>query len=153
SFRTAVPGAEDHASRDEACAFVSMLLSACGHPGLGIWVLLTMRSDFIGNCEAFLNLPERVSQSQFLVPRLDSQQLEAAIVRPGLVKGAGFKPFTVPGELVNVIINEAGDRPDQLPLMQHALMRAWKTAVAAAKVDGCPVLLTERHYNDAGRIK
>ncbi len=30
--------------------------------------------------------------------------------------------------LVNRIINEAGDRPDQLPLLQHALMRTWKLA-------------------------
>ena len=33
---------------------------------------------------------------------------------------------------MNHIINEAGDRPDQLPLMQHALMRTWKRAVERA---------------------
>ena len=130
-----------------------MLLNAFQDKNAKIWVLLTMRSDFIGNCEAFLKLPENVSKSQFLVPRLDSRQMEEAIVRPGLVTGAAFQPFTVPRELANVIINEAGDKPDQLPLMQHALMRTWKNAVAIAKTLDSPILLTQRDYNDVGGIK
>jgi conflict system STAND superfamily ATPase len=88
-----------------------------------------MRSDFIGDCEAFLGLPEAVSRSQFLVPRLDRIQMEEAIARPGEVRDAAFQPFTFEEGLVNSIINDAGDRPDQLPLMPHALMRTWKLAV------------------------
>jgi energy-coupling factor transporter ATP-binding protein EcfA2/cell division protein FtsB len=153
SFRCAVPGSDDHASRDEASAFVTMLLSAFKEKHANIWVLLTMRSDFIGNCEAFLGLPENVSQSQFLVPRLDAWQMEEAIVRPGLVTGAAFEPFTVTPELVNIIINEAGDRTDQLPLMQHALMRTWKNAVADTKFNKSSLVLTVLNYSDAGRIK
>lgn len=84
-----------------------------------IWVVLTMRSDFIGNCEAFLGLPEAVSRSQFLVPRLDRKQMEEAITRPGEVKIAAFQPFSFQQDLVNRIVNDAGDRPDQLPMMQH----------------------------------
>jgi hypothetical protein len=61
-----------------------------------------MRSDFIGNCEVLLELPEKVSQSRFLVPRLNSWQMEQAIIGRGLIKGAAFQPFTVPQELVNM---------------------------------------------------
>ena len=79
--------------------------------------------------------------------------MEEAIVRPGLVTGAAFEPFTVTPELVNIIINEAGDRTDQLPLMQHALMRTWKNAVADTKFNKSSLVLTVLNYSDAGRIK
>ncbi len=62
-----------------------------------------MRSDFIGNCDAFLGLPEAVSRSQFLVPRLDRKQMEEAITRPGEVKIAAFQPFSFQQDLVNRI--------------------------------------------------
>ena len=114
------------ASRDEAAAFVAMLLRTAADPDSRVRIVLTMRSDFIGDCEAFLGLPEAISRSQFLVPRLTRSQMEEAIVRPGQIRDAEFQPFTFEEGLVNRIINDAGDRPDQLPLMQHALMRTWK---------------------------
>ncbi|HYY27285.1 MAG TPA: hypothetical protein VE860_05040, partial [Chthoniobacterales bacterium] len=153
SFRSPLTDSDRHASRDEASAFVSTLLNAFQNQDAKIWVVITMRSDFIGNCEVFFELPEKVSQSQFLVPRLNSWQMEQAIIGPGLIQSAAFQPFTVPQELVNVIINEAGDQPDQLPLMQHALMRTWKNAVATAKAGNLPVMITEIDYDDAGGIK
>jgi len=106
-----------------------------------------MRSDFIGDCDAFLDLPELVSRSQFLVPRLNRSQMREAIERPGQVDDLGYAPFTFEEGLVNRIIADAGDRLDQLPLMQHALMRTWKLA-------GGPTarVLTPEHYRSAGRI-
>jgi len=111
-----------------------------------------MRSDFIGHCEAFLGLPEAVSHSQFLVPRLDRKQMEEAIVRPGEVRTAVFQPFTFQQDLVNRIINEAGDRPDQLPLMQHALLRTWKQAVGRDLNEG-KLVLSHEDYENAGQIE
>src|SRR5262245_17947120 len=35
-----------------------------------IYVVLTMRSDFLGDCAKFWDLPEAVSESQYLIPRL-----------------------------------------------------------------------------------
>jgi hypothetical protein len=140
------------ASRDEAAAFVTMLLRSSEQTDGRLWVVLTMRSDFIGDCEAFLGLPELVSRCQFLVPRLDRGQMEEAITRPGAVDTGAFLPFGFEAGLVNRIINDAGDRPDQLPLMQHALMRTWKIAVNATP--GAPrVELTHAHYDEAGGIE
>lgn len=152
AYRHGGPRADASATRSEASAFVSMLLATCNDLSANIWIVITMRSDFIGDCEAFLGLPEKVSKCQFLVPRLDSTQIREVIVRPSLLTGGGFHPFTVPEELVNVIIGDAGDRPDQLPLMQHALMRTWKFAVQRAREMACPILLTAEDYSRAGRI-
>jgi energy-coupling factor transporter ATP-binding protein EcfA2 len=153
AFRRANASRDEVASRDESAAFVRMLLHSSSDPKGRVWVVLTMRSDFIGDCEAFLGLPEAVSRSQFLVPRLDREQMEEAIRRPGEVKGAGFRPFTFENGLVNRIINEAGDRPDQLPLLQHALMRAWKYARKRADEKGGFVELTHDDYEEAGGIE
>lgn len=151
AFRRASAKRDLVVSRDEAAAFVNTLLSCCANAEGRIRVVLTMRSDFVGDCEAFLGLPETVSRSQFLVPRLDRGQMEEAITRPGTVNGA-FSPFTVEPELVTRIINDAGDRPDQLPLMQHALMRTWKFAVKRASGEGASVRLVHKDYDDAGGI-
>jgi hypothetical protein len=139
-------------SRDEAAGFVNMLLRSSTEAASRIWLVLTMRSDSIGNCEAFLGLPEAVSHSQFLVPRLDRKQMEEAIVRPGEVRTAAFQPFTFQQDLVNRIINDAGDRPDQLPLMQHALLRTWKRAVSRNLANG-KLVLTHKDYENAGQIE
>jgi len=146
AFRRPNASRDEVASRDESAAFVRMLLRSSSDAKGRLWVVLTMRSDFIGDCEAFLGLPEAVSRSQFLVPRLDREQMEEAICRPGEVKEAGFTPFTFDVGLINRMINEAGDRPDQLPLLQHALMRTWKFARQRAEVSGGPVILTHDDY-------
>jgi energy-coupling factor transporter ATP-binding protein EcfA2 len=134
----------NHATREEAGAFVSLLLTAARHAGDRLRIMLTMRSDFVGECEAFLGLPAAVSNSQFLVPRLTRSQMEAAIVRPGQIRNADFQPFDIESGLVTTLINDAGDRPDQLPLLQHALMRTWKRSDRQQ--------LTVQNYRDAGRI-
>jgi len=153
AFRLTSASRDGVASRDEAAAFVRMLLRCSSDPDARVWVILTMRSDFIGNCEAFLGLPEAVSRSQFLVPRLDRGQMEEAIRRPGEVTDAAFHPFTFEAGLVNRIINDAGDRPDQLPLLQHALMRTWKFALKRANGDDSGPTVSEDDYRNAGGIE
>lgn len=152
AFRRAGVNRDTVASRDEAAAFVGMLLRSASDPAGCVWTVLTMRSDFIGDCETFLGLPEQISRSQFLVPRLDRGQMEEAIARPAAVEEGAFKTFTFEDGLVNRIINEAGDRPDQLPLMQHALMRTWKRATVRAGVNGS-VKVTPEDYEQAGGIE
>jgi hypothetical protein len=152
AFRRAGIRRDAIAPRDEAAGFVQMLLRSAADSDGGIWVVLTMRSDFFGDCEAFLGLPEHISRCQFIVPRFDRGQMEEAITRPAAVAEGAFKPFTFEEGLVNRIINDAGDRPDQLPLMQHALMRTWKCAVARAGANGL-VVMSHADYVKAGGIE
>lgn len=152
AFRRVGANRDTVASRDEAAGFVRMLLRSASDLADRIWVVLTMRSDFIGDCEAFLGLPEQISGSQFLVPRLDRVQMEQAITGPAAVDTGAFKPFAFDDGLVNRIINDAGDRPDQLPLMQHALMRTWKSAVEGAAANGS-VVASHEDYGKVGGIE
>jgi tetratricopeptide (TPR) repeat protein len=107
-------------SRDEAIAFVKLLLEASAQQQVPIYVALTMRSDFIGDCMDFPGLPEAVNAGLYLVGRMSREGLRAALTGPVAVAGGAIAP-----RLVNRILNDLGDDHDQLPLVQHALMRTW----------------------------
>jgi len=71
----------------ESNAFVDLLLASAGEPSVSIYVVLTMRSDYLGNCPVFRGLPEAMNESQFLTPRLTREQNRAAIVGPAAMFG------------------------------------------------------------------
>ena len=79
-----------------------------------------MRSDYLGNCAQFRDLPERINDGLYLVPRMRRDHLEQAITGPVAVEDAEIAP-----RLVQKLLNDTGDDPDQLPVLQHALLRAW----------------------------
>ena len=107
-------------SADEADAFVDLLLASARQHEVPIYVVLTMRSDFLGQCALFHGLPEAISESQYLTPRLTREECARAIVGPARVFGG-----EVEGALVHRLLNDLGPDSDQLPVMQHVLMRLW----------------------------
>lgn len=113
-------GGADPTAMNEARAFVRLLLEASASPDLPIYVVITMRSDFLGECPRFPQLPEAINAGQYLVPRLSRAQMREAITGPAAV----FKEEIAP-DLVIRLLNDIGDNPDQLPILQHALMRTW----------------------------
>ena len=114
-------GAADRPGRDEdAAAFVKLLLEASQQRELPIYVVLTMRSDYIGDCARYRGLAEAVTTALYLIPRMTRDQRRSAIVEPVRVGGGTIAP-----RLVVRLLNDVGDDPDQLPILQHALMRTW----------------------------
>jgi energy-coupling factor transporter ATP-binding protein EcfA2 len=105
---------------DDAAAFVKLLLEAAQQSELPIYVVPTMRSDFLGDCAQFQGLPEAINDGQYLIPRMTRDERRFAITGPvGVTRGKITEP------LVNRLMNDVGDNPDQLPILQHALMRTW----------------------------
>jgi tetratricopeptide (TPR) repeat protein len=123
----AAPGAEV-LWREDAAHFVQLLLEVSRNRTRAVQVVITMRSDFIGDCARFHGLPEAVSATQFLVPSLTRDQREEVIRRPIEKAGATIDPT-----LVERLLNDSGDDLDQLPVVQHCLMRLWDRAGADAK--------------------
>ena len=119
-------------SRDEAIAFVRLLLEAAAQQPVPIYIVVTMRSDFIGDCMDYRGLPEAVNAGLYLVGRMTRDGMRAAITGPIAVAGASATP-----RLVNRILNDVGDDHDQLPIVQHALMRMWE--FWASSRDGGPL--------------
>ena len=110
---------------NDADAFVNLLVASAQsrQSDVPIYVVITMRSDFIGDCALFTGLPEAINDSQFLTPRLTRDQYRSAIVEPALVAGGQLTDV-----LVNQLLNDLRGEPDQLPVLQHALMRMWTQA-------------------------
>lgn len=105
---------------DNAIDFVNLLLSMSSQSEFPIYVVITMRADFLGDCSNFYGLPEAINRSQYLVPRLTRQKLTAIIEGP--IKLYGGK---ISASLRSLLINSLGHSHDQLPLLQHTLMRLW----------------------------
>jgi energy-coupling factor transporter ATP-binding protein EcfA2 len=107
-------------SADEAADFVKLFLEATRDKSARVYVVMTMRSDFLGDCAQFRDLPEAINDGQYLIPRLSRDQLRQVIESPAKVHGAQLSPA-----LVTNLLNAIGDDQDQLPVLQHSLMRTW----------------------------
>ena len=70
--------------RAEAADFVDLLLGLAAATDLPIYVALTMRTDFLGDCDLFYGLPEALNRGRYLVPRLT----RAAVARGHRGSGA-----------------------------------------------------------------
>src|SRR5262249_35875453 len=132
-------------SRARSTRFVKLLLTATGHTGLAtatepapVYVVLTMRSDYLGKCAQFRGLPEALNDTQYLVPRMSRDQLRETIEGPIALSGS-----EISDRLVDRLLNDTGDNPDLLPVLQHALLRIWEQS-EQARADGAPMDLV--HY-------
>ena len=110
---------------DDVNAFVALLLASARQRERPIFVVLTMRSDFLGDCAQFSGLAEAVNDGQYLTTRLTREQCQNAIEGPAAVFGG-----SVERTLVNRLLNDMATNADQLPLAQHVLMRMWRRASA-----------------------
>ena len=136
-----------HDQRDEATLFVQLILAAREDPAFAGRIVLTMRSDFIGDCARFHGLSEAVTATQYLVPALTRDQRAQAIRGPVEAAGAEIEPA-----VVQRLLNDTNEDPDQLPVMQHALMRCWQCAAARHHGAG-PVRLTVADYAAVGGVE
>src|SRR5215469_11614835 len=66
-------------SRDEAVAFFKLLHQGTRQDHVPIYVVLTMRADFIGDCMEFPGLPEVINEGLYVVPRMTRDELRSAI--------------------------------------------------------------------------
>ena len=141
-FRFADVSSED--AENEATAYVNLILHAVKQKEVPVYVALNMRSDFVGDCAVFQGLSEMVNASNYLVPQMNREQKRMAIEGPVAVSGGKIAP-----RLLKRLLSDIGDNQDQLPILQHAMMRTWEYWVANHE-HGEPLDL--RHYNSIGKI-
>lgn len=143
----------------EANDFVALLLDVFLDPPESVYIVITMRTDYLGDCTRFMGLPEAMNKNHYLVPRLNKEELRQAIERPALIAGG-----EVELALTERILRGMGSDPDHLPLMQHTLMWMWIRAQAKTKAavqsqetapapgGELPVLLTLADYKEIGDL-
>ena len=153
---------EDYSGREEAEAFVALLIEASREERLPLYVVITMRSEYLGACTLIDSLPEVINRGLYLTPRMTRAECRQAIVGPADVCG-----FEIEDSLVNNLLNDLTDfapweaeaghdqtrrlgrRADQLPLMQHVLNLLWQRARSR---DEDSVVLTLADYEEAGEL-
>jgi hypothetical protein len=156
---------ERESSREEAELFIDLLIGEisqdpeaheaaspepevateryCGAGNLHI--LITMRSEFLGECARFDRFAEAINRAQYLVPRLTRAALMRAIRQPAQLYGG-----EVTTELAERLIGDVRGKLDELPLIQHGLMFFWHKA--AQSQPGTRVVLDSAMLDRAGGL-
>ncbi|MCB0497623.1 MAG: High-affnity carbon uptake protein Hat/HatR [Cyclobacteriaceae bacterium] len=132
-------------SVNETLSFINLLMEAINYEDEPIYIAITMRSDFIGECAQFAELTKKINDSHYLIPQLTREQKRRAIEGPVAVGGGEIAP-----RLVQRLLNDLGDNPDQLPILQHALMRTWDYWKHNAEGDEAMDL---KHYEAIGTME
>ena len=88
---------EKETSRDEAELFVDLIERAArtsdgeaAPDAVDLHVIVTMRSEFLGECARFAGFAETINRTQYLVPRMDDDGLMRAVRRPAQMYGGVF---------------------------------------------------------------
>jgi hypothetical protein len=111
-------------NREEAMLFLELVtgtLDASAESPLR--VVLTMRSEYLGECARLPGLARAVNDAQYLVPRMGTDALRRAIRRPAELFGG-----VVAADVADRLIADVAGDQDELPLIQHGLRRMWDPA-------------------------
>lgn len=129
---------------NESQLYVNLLLTAVHQRKVPIYSAVTMRSDFIASCSVFPHLTDEINKSNYLVPQMSREQRKMVIEGPIAVGGGKISQ-----RLVKRLLTDMGKNQDQLPILQHALMRTWDYWLENRE-EGEPMDL--RHYNAIGKV-
>lgn len=132
-------------TRDNALEFMRILMEATEQSQVPIYVLLTMRSDFLGDCSRFAGLPEKVNEGTYLIPTMVRDEFRRVITCPAKVGGQNISPA-----LTIELLNNTSDAKDQLPILAHTLMRTWDYWQSDPAENGTIHL---RHYEAIGGLE
>lgn len=106
---------------EERNAFVANLLYAAADRSRQVLVIITLRSDFLGQIQQHPQLNHLFSSQGFLVPAISADNLQAAIAKPAEQAGYALDEATI-----QLLIEQTAGREGSLPLLQFALTRIWE---------------------------
>jgi TPR repeat protein/energy-coupling factor transporter ATP-binding protein EcfA2 len=153
---------QDMSGQEASEAFVARLIEAAETREAPVYVVITMRSEFLGPCAMIPRLAEEINTGLYLVRRMTRDEMRAAIEGPADYCGFDIEPVLVT-RLLNDLARFApweGDaaidrlqllarRADQLPLMQHVLNRLWRQAKPGPDGD---ITLRDEDYSRLGDL-
>jgi len=102
-------------------------------------LVLTLRADFMGQALSYRPFADALSESSLLLGPMSSSELRTAIANPAEGQGAAFEPG-----LVTRILDDVGQEPGNLPLLEFALTLLWERLDQG--------WLTHAAYEEIGRV-
>jgi WD40 repeat protein len=113
---------------DEAELFAEIMCGFADAPPEGIHLVVTVRSDHLGDFSQFHGLAEVVNRSQYLLPRLSDDDLIRAIREPVTLYNGEVKL-----DVAMKLLRDSDGDLDALPLIQHCLMRMWQKVASSER--------------------
>ncbi|WP_299625007.1 WD40 repeat domain-containing serine/threonine protein kinase [Pelagibius sp.] len=108
------------APETQRSAFITALSAMTDPADSTVRVVISVRADFYAACATVPWLAERITGNQVLVGPMTRSDLRRAISEPARRAG-----LYVERNLVEAIIDEAGEEAGSLPLIAHALVETW----------------------------
>jgi len=118
-FRYIKPGKSESANGD-AKKFVDFILNSVGKSDKNLFIIIGMRSEYLGACSNFKGLTMLVNSSNYLIPDMGIENYRDVIQRSVNSTGAKIEP-----QLVDNLLADIKGTIQPLSVLQHALMRTW----------------------------
>jgi hypothetical protein len=116
-------------SQEEAKAFLKLLLTSASEE-VPFYLVITMRMEWLSECATYEGVAEAINQGIYLVPQMSRRQFQQTISNPIDLAGG-----SITTTLLDRMLNDLAGRSDQLPVLQHALMRLWICRDAGEPLD------------------
>jgi WD40 repeat protein len=84
-------------------------------------LLLTLRADFMGQALAHRPFADALQEGSLMLGPMNRAELKTAIEKPAELQGAAFETG-----LVERLLDDVGDEPGNLPLLEFALTLLWE---------------------------
>ncbi|MFN2188768.1 MAG: adenylate/guanylate cyclase domain-containing protein, partial [Candidatus Promineifilaceae bacterium] len=121
---------------DELLAAVEV---AAPHRRSHLVLLLTLRADFMGQALTHRPFADTLQEGSLILGPMNREELQTAIEKPAELQGAAFE-----SGLVQRILDDVGQEPGNLPLLEFALTLLWERMD-----DGW---MTHAAYEEIGRV-
>lgn len=139
------PAASAGTPCDDASDFIDLIVSAVQKPDQGLYIILTVRSEYVSECARFNSLTNLMNGSSYLLPQIPTDLMGAVIEEPVKLSGT-----SIDRALVKVILGDVEERPGQLSVLQHLMMRLWDHWSRLGDMSR-PVSISD--YEAVGRLK
>ncbi len=106
--------------KSKRALFIDNLLLAARDAGGHLSVVITLRTDFLGETQTHEALNALICEHQVMIPAMNEEELRQAIARPAELAGHPLDEATI-----TLLLNDTRDRDGVLPLLQFALTRIW----------------------------
>lgn len=120
-------------------AFIEALSAMTDPADARVRVVLTVRADYYASCAQMPWLAERFTDNQVLVGPMSPEELRRAISEPARHAGLYLER-----NLIDALVEDAGNEAGSLPLVAHALVETWLRRKGAT--------LTLEGYRAAGGV-
>jgi len=105
---------------NERQIFIENLIQAAGDRSGCVSVIITLRSDFLGETQRHPVLNQVIAKQGVIIPAMSTEELRQAITKPASNAG-----HPLDEAVVNLLLKDTEGREGALPLLQFALTRIW----------------------------